>query len=111
MKDELYYLRVDDVYVVAKESDFRGIVIQITEDMLKYNMIHLAEEKAETFRKQMEDDGYEFVLSTALRPRERDYWRTVNVVERREYHYAKKGSWKLITKEEAQVGLIERERR
>lgn len=92
-------------YIVAKKSDVQSWNFDITEEALKYHQEQMVEERMAKVRKTMEGDDYEIVAVHEFRwnssmPLEDD------IVLRRVVHFAKKGSWKFITKKEANEGIF-----
>lgn len=94
------YIKISDGYI-AVDDDFeiKKFSIEITEDMEKYNMISLFEDRVKEAKESMDHEGYDLVAVFDYTPSPWN-WDNREVVLQRVLSFAKKGSWKFVANKE-----------
>lgn len=97
----MQYIKISNGYIaVDDDCKIKRFSISITEDMEKYNMIHLFEDNAKKTKESMNNEGYDLVSVFDHTPdfKTLDY-RDETVLERT-LSFAKRRSWKFVTNRE-----------
>lgn len=102
-----YYVKVQNGYIVAEYDDIQKWRLEITEDVAKYHMEHLIEERAQKIRTSMENEEFELIS-------DEQYKRNPMSAMEREMEglrvlcFAKKGKWRFATEKEIETaGYVE----